>query len=234
MPDPVEIEESNAQFLAVWILFSQGLPGHRIEHTDGVTMVLSGTDMVMLNVATLSSPATDLQDLERRARWAVELARAGGVPWLFAMSDSWSPGGDAGATADLLGRLGFQPAVSLTGMVADAIAPPQRAPSGLDLRRVADAETRAAIADLNAITYGVPIAAARASVAHESLWGDRAATAPSRAFPSTRRRRPEARAARASRSGRRLPPARLAAVLLIEPFLERREVIEHRRRIHLP
>ncbi|WP_437961132.1 GNAT family N-acetyltransferase [Sorangium sp. So ce119] len=174
MPDPIEIEESNAQFLAAWILFSQGLPGHRIEHTDGVTVVLSGTDMVLLNVATLSSPATDLQDLERRARWAVELARAGGVPWLFAMSDSWSPDGDAGATADLLARLGFQPAVSLTGMVADAIAPPQRAPSDLDLRRVADAETRAAIADLNAITYGVPIAAARASVAHEALWGDRA------------------------------------------------------------
>ncbi|WP_437627707.1 GNAT family N-acetyltransferase [Sorangium sp. So ce1151] len=173
MSDPIEIEESNAQFLAAWIHLSQSLPGRRVEHTDGVSVVLSGTDMVMLNAATLSSPATDLQDLERRARRAVELARAGGVPWLFALSDSWSPGGDGGAAAELLGRLGFDPAVSLTGMVADAIAPQRRAPSGLDLRRVADAETRAAIADLNAVAYSVPIPAGRASVAHEALWGDR-------------------------------------------------------------
>ncbi|WP_437641606.1 GNAT family N-acetyltransferase [Sorangium sp. So ce854] len=174
MPAPVDIEESNAQFLAAWTYFSKGLPGHRIEDTDGVTVVLSGTDMILLNVVTLSSPAADLQDLERRARRAVELARAGGVPWLFALSDSWSPGGDAGAAADVLGRLGFKPAVSLTGMVADALAPPRRAPSGLDLRRITDAETRAAIADLNAVAYGIPIAAGRASMAHESLWGDRA------------------------------------------------------------
>ncbi|XXX82326.1 GNAT family N-acetyltransferase [Sorangium sp. So ce134] len=174
MSDPIEIEESNAQFLAAWIHFSQDLPGHRIEHTDGVSVVLSGTDMVLINAATLSSPATDLQDLERRARRAVELARAGGVPWLFALSDSWSPGGDGGAAAELLGRLGFKPAVSLLGMVADAITPPRRAPPGLELRRVADAETRAAIADLNAVAYGVPIPAGRASVAHEALWGDRA------------------------------------------------------------
>ncbi|WP_437942406.1 GNAT family N-acetyltransferase [Sorangium sp. So ce341] len=174
MPDPIEIEESNAQFMAAWIRFNQGLPGHRIEHSDGVSVVLSGTDMTLINMATLSSPATDLQDLERRARRAVELARAGGVPWSFALSDSWSPGGDGGATAELLGRLGFTPAVSLLGMVADAITPPRRAPSGLDLRRVADAETRTAIADLNAAAYSVPIPAGRASVAHEAMWGDRA------------------------------------------------------------
>ncbi|WP_437738176.1 GNAT family N-acetyltransferase [Sorangium sp. So ce1335] len=174
MPDPIEIEESNAQFLAAWTYFSQGLPGHRIEHTDGVTVVLSGTDMVLLNVAALSSPATDLQDLERRARRAVELARTGGVPWLFVLSDARAPGGDAGAAAELLGRLGFAPSVSLTGMVADAIAPGRSAPSGLELRRVADAETRAAIADLNTAAYGLPIAAGRAAMAHEALWGDRA------------------------------------------------------------
>ncbi|AUX19892.1 hypothetical protein SOCEGT47_003450 [Sorangium cellulosum] len=174
MPDPIEIEESNAQFLAAWIRFSQGLPGHQIEHTDGVSVVLSGTDMVLLNAATLSSPATDLQDLNRRVCTALELARAGGVPWLFALSDSWSPGGDGGATAELLARLGFKPAVSLMGMVADAITPPQRPIAGIELRRVADAETRAAIADLNSGAYGVPIPAGRASVAHEALWNDRA------------------------------------------------------------
>ncbi|WP_437581404.1 GNAT family N-acetyltransferase [Sorangium sp. So ce887] len=174
MSVPIELEESNAQFLAAWMHFSQGLPGHRIEHTDGVTVVLSGTDMVLLNMATLSSPATDLQDLERRALRAVELARTGGVPWLFALSDSWSPGGDAGATAEHLARLGFTPAVSLMGMVADAITPSRRPAVGLDLRRVADAETRAAIADLNSAAYSVPIAAGRASVAHEALWNDRA------------------------------------------------------------
>ncbi|MGK3962909.1 hypothetical protein WMF38_01790 [Sorangium sp. So ce118] len=57
MSDPIEIEESNAQLLAAWIHSSQSLPGRRVEHTDGVSVVLSGTDMVMLDAATLSSPA---------------------------------------------------------------------------------------------------------------------------------------------------------------------------------
>ncbi|WP_437282869.1 GNAT family N-acetyltransferase [Sorangium sp. So ce375] len=174
MSDPIEIGESNAQFLAAWSHISRCLPGHRIEHADGVSVVLSGTSMVMLNAATLSSPASDLADLERRVRSAAELARTGGVPWLFALSDSWSPRGDAGAAAALLAGLGFQPVVSLMGMVAETLTPPRREIAGLELRRVADAETRAAIADLNSIAYALPLPVGRASIAHEALWNDRA------------------------------------------------------------
>ncbi|WP_437594234.1 GNAT family N-acetyltransferase [Sorangium sp. So ce1000] len=174
MPDPIEIAECNAQFLAAWIHFNRGLPSHQIEHTDGVSVIHSGTGMVLINAATLSSPASDLADLERRVRRAAELAKTGGVPWLFALPDSWAPGGDAGATVGLLADLGFQPSVSLMGMVAEAITPPRREIAGLTLRRVADAETRAAIADLNSIAYNVPLPAGRASVAHEGLWDDSA------------------------------------------------------------
>ncbi|CAN94138.1 hypothetical protein sce3978 [Sorangium cellulosum So ce56] len=174
MSDPTEIAECNAQFLAAWIHFSRCLPGHRIEHTDGVSVILSGTAMALLNIATLSSPAGNLTDLERRARIGAELARTGGVPWFFALSDSWAPGGDAEATAELLAGLGFQPAVSIMGMVADALPTPRREIAGLELRRVGDAETRAAVADLNSVAYGLPLPIGRAALAHEALWDDRA------------------------------------------------------------
>lgn len=175
MSDEPAIQESNASFIAAWKYFSHGLPGHHIEDSDGLVIILSGTQMALLNVAVLSSPAHDPEDLERRARRAltvVERVGQRGVPWLFVVPEAFAPGGDPEAAADALIRLGFQRSLVLTGMATSALTPPRHEAAGLELRRVSDAETRAALADLNCGCYGIPLPAGRATIAHESIWTD--------------------------------------------------------------
>ncbi|MGK4007471.1 GNAT family N-acetyltransferase [Sorangium sp. So ce1036] len=172
MPEVSEGHESSALFLAAWKHFSRGLPARRIEDLDGVSLILTGTQMALLNVAALSSAARDRGDLERRARAAVERAGRSGLPWFFAVPEPWAPGGDLAEAAGVLTRLGFAPAERVTGMATDALAPPRREPAELELRRVSDAETRAAVADLNAGCYGVPLPEGRAAMAHPSIWGE--------------------------------------------------------------
>jgi GNAT superfamily N-acetyltransferase len=125
----------------------------------------------MLNIVALSSPARDPGDLERRARGIVERARGAGDPWFLVVSDGWLPGGDP-AAAEILTGLGFQPAVAMMGMATDALAPPRREAPRLELRRVSDAETRAAVADLNAGCYGIPSPVCRDTIGHASVWSD--------------------------------------------------------------
>ena len=57
-------------------------------------------------------------------------------------------------------------------MVTEDLTPPDREVVDLDLRRVSDAETRAAIADLNSGCYGIPLQAGQDSIGHASLWTD--------------------------------------------------------------
>lgn len=174
MPEMSDIHESNALFLAAWKRISGGLPARRIEDIDGVSIILTGTQMALLNVAALCSAARDPSDLERRARTAVERAGSGGLPWFFAVPESWAPGGDLAEATDVLIRLGFTPVERVTGMTTDALAPPRHEAADIELRRVSDAETRAAVADLNAVCYGVPLSVGRAVMAHPSIWADRA------------------------------------------------------------
>ncbi|WP_437677614.1 GNAT family N-acetyltransferase [Sorangium sp. So ce131] len=169
-----EIDESNVQLLTAWKYFSRDLPARRIEEIDGACLVSSGTQMAMLNIVALSSPARDAGDLERRARQGLERARAAGVPWFMVVSDGWSPGGDPAVTAGVLTKLGFQPVLAMTGMATDALSPPRHEPVGLELRRVSDAETRAAVADINAGCYGTSIPDTRATIGHASNWTDAA------------------------------------------------------------
>lgn len=80
------------------------------------------------------------------------------------------PSGGEVEAQGILARFGLQEAMLATGMVADDIVPPVREVSGLELRSVADVETRQAVADINAISYDLPVEWGREIIDEEAVW----------------------------------------------------------------
>jgi len=167
-----ELHESNDLLVGAAKRYVRGCPEHRVEEFDGVCFAHSGTLMAFLNFAALTSPARDLEDLEGRVRAARERAEAIGLPWLLALCDDWTPGGDGVAAHALLARSGMQRVMTSTGMVTDALAAPRRSAPEQELRRVGDEETRFAVSDLNCVSYGLPLPLGRATFAAPGLWGE--------------------------------------------------------------
>ncbi|MCC6558636.1 MAG: GNAT family N-acetyltransferase [Polyangiaceae bacterium] len=166
-----EIIESNDQFAGMWTEFARRFPTGKIEQLPGLHVMLSGTPMSFINVISLSSPVRDRDDLAGRARMAVDRAKQSGVPWLFSACDAWL--GDPEIARATLAELGLAHALGTVGMVTDEIAPPRRPlPEGLEMRRVSDEATRNALADLNTISYGIPIEAGRQGPARDCFWDE--------------------------------------------------------------
>lgn len=166
-----ELEESNTQFIEAWKGFARALPSGAVEELPGLVAAITHTPMPLLNMILVSSPLRDLADLERRARVAVERGAKSGVPWLFSLCEDWVPA-DPDSVRETLAKVGLRPELRTTGMVADALSPPRREAAGVELRPVADAETREAVADLNCVCYGMPLSWGRVSVAREEFWVD--------------------------------------------------------------
>jgi hypothetical protein len=65
-------------------------------------------------------------------------------------------GGAVNRVDCLLAKVGLAHKLDLMGMAMDRLSPPTRAFPNVQLSQIVDAETRFALADLNADSYGVP------------------------------------------------------------------------------
>jgi GNAT superfamily N-acetyltransferase len=165
------LSESNEQYIEMWRSFARRFPGAALEELPGLTVALSGTTFAFLNLIAVSSPVRDAADLAERCRLAIERGKQSGVPFVFAVCESWT--GDPEAAREILASAGLKPLLANTGMATDTLLPPRRPfPTGLEIRRVNDEVTRNAISDLNCMSYGVPLELGRATVAQEGFWDD--------------------------------------------------------------
>ncbi|MRG97553.1 GNAT family N-acetyltransferase [Polyangium spumosum] len=164
-----EIVESADQIIRMWTTFASRFPGGTVEALPGITVGFSGTPLPFVNVVHLSSPVRDRDDLAERCRVAVARGKASGRPWLFSACDAWL--GDPAVVSEVFSGMGLNRLLSMTGMVTDALLPPQRPlPTDLVIRRVNDEETRHALSDLNMRSYELPIELGREASAREVFW----------------------------------------------------------------
>ncbi|MDI1482712.1 GNAT family N-acetyltransferase [Polyangium sp. y55x31] len=166
-----EIVESVDQMIRMWSIFAGRFPDAKVEALPGITVTLSGTPMVFVNLIHLSSPVRDRDDLTERCRMAIAYGKASGAPWLFSACDPWL--GDPEVAEEVLSGLGLTRQLGTKGMVTDTLLPPQRSlPAELEIRRVNDEETRYALSDLNMLSYGMPIPLGRDAIGRSSYWHD--------------------------------------------------------------
>jgi len=160
------VRESNDQFRKAWQFFARTTPKGEVKELEGVTIADAKCSWPIMNAAMLSSPVADTADLRRRVAAASAHFHGSGRMWIFAICQGWLPSG----AASVFQQAGLNTELEVTGMATDRVAPPLRPLPKIDVRNVADEETRNAIADINSISYDVPLEWGRETVARESLW----------------------------------------------------------------
>ncbi len=142
----------------------------RREVGRGGANVFSGLPIAFFNVALLTGRGLSSDALTACAERACAFASGYDVPWLFVVThEALEPGVDA---ASLLDRCGLGPMMPLTGMLANAVAPPASLPDGLRLARAQDDVACSAVLDVNALAYGMDLDAGKELIGKGSFWAE--------------------------------------------------------------
>jgi GNAT superfamily N-acetyltransferase len=162
--------ESLHQFITIWRRIGKPFP--EVDGTDGPGLAISwpNTRFPFYNTLFLTEQLTDARVLQNRVLEAAAYMRArpNGGMFVVCMDNLGGPAKEnMGAILD---RAKFAQAIPMTGMAGDIL--PMEAPGHSALRfvRIGDDSTIQAFAELNCVSYGVPIEAGLCLVKEHTLW----------------------------------------------------------------
>lgn len=145
-------EENVEVLIEAWKLMVGRLPGAAIEHAKGIATMFAHVPLPFLNLSMPDCPITDVKALRGALAVVRERAKACEHGSLLALCKPWAPPDWEQVTLEE----GFAMALNMTGMAADHLLPPRRAPPELVFRRVSDEATARDLAMINAQAYGIP------------------------------------------------------------------------------
>lgn len=146
------VGEAVTSLAEAWEHMVSRLPGGRVEQLEGVAVRWADVALPFLNVCIVDSPCADAQELRRRLDAMLAHVAGEEHPWLGCVCEEWLPAD----WRDVVAEAGLHVSMPMTGMVAERILPPRRRAPDLELRRVEDARSRAAVGTLNNLAYGLP------------------------------------------------------------------------------
>nr|WP_163993223.1 GNAT family N-acetyltransferase [Pyxidicoccus caerfyrddinensis] len=166
-----EIDESHAQYRGSWRLLALGSPAGEVVERPEVFIAAGHVSWALMNAAFLRAPVDSDQALSAAAASAARYFSQGRHGWAFVLGDDWMTPQVRERAESILAWYGLEPAMSVTGMVAERLVEPAHPPSPFDIRPVRDAWTREALSDINSSCYDVPRDVGREAFAVESLYG---------------------------------------------------------------
>ena len=137
-------------------------PEGEVRQLPGLTIASANTSLPTFNAAFMTAPGEWEEQVEA-ARSYFAVRRRPGV--LVACED-WV---DEDARR-IIAASGAQADMHLTGMAAESLVPALRDLPDLVFRRVEDEDTRLALADMNSLSYGIPIDWGREAVGTDQHW----------------------------------------------------------------
>jgi hypothetical protein len=166
MTDQQELRESHELFSAAWSLYARRSGTGEVVDTEGLCIANGRSPWFLMNAASLGKPVSSQAELAARANEAMAYFANEQHPWFFIGSEEWL--GDS--SSETLSRLGLTKAFSVTGMVAEQLAPLSRPLPEVETRLIDDESGRLALSDLNAVAYDLPPDWVRGVVAGAPLW----------------------------------------------------------------
>ena len=162
------VELSIRHFAGAWRLMCAGAPGYAEQQANGIHYVFSGIPIAFFNIALMTDSSVAAETLGAAAQKAREWASKRGVPWLFVVTnEALAAGTDAAAALDSCGMV---PAMPLTGMIAQNVAPPSNLPAELELLRPQDDGRCSALVDVNGLAYDMDLDAAKEILGKQAFW----------------------------------------------------------------
>ncbi|MGB7444652.1 MAG: GNAT family N-acetyltransferase [Coleofasciculaceae cyanobacterium] len=166
-----EVIESNSQLIETWKYFTSHFPRVENREIDGLAITWSNTENILLNVIFVSKPVFNEADLEARITAARDYAQQHCKPWMMTVCDDWLGEQILPQATEIFARHELAPFINITGMAADELLPPTRSLANLDCFCVDNPDKRRAVADINAISYGMPPELCRELLESEKFWG---------------------------------------------------------------
>jgi len=156
------------QFSEAWRLMGADAPGYVREESDGLECIFSGLPIAFFNVSLVTGRRVSPAALEVTGKQACAFAASRGVPWLFVTTqEALEKGTDAAAALE---ACGLMPIMTLTGMIADRVAPLGRVPEGLELTVPQDEAACCALLDVNSAAYAMDLTAGKALMGKPVFW----------------------------------------------------------------
>jgi GNAT superfamily N-acetyltransferase len=165
-----DVDFSISQFRDAWNLLCGATPGYVAETNGAVEHIFTGLPIPFFNVGLVTARDMSAGALQAQGRQACEWASARSVPWMFVVThEALAPDVDA---ASVLDACGLVPMLPMTGMRAERIASATRMCEGLRLQVPRDADSCAAVFDVNAAAYGVSLDACKPTHGQPAFWTD--------------------------------------------------------------
>ena len=120
MIDQKEARESHELFRASSSLYARCSGNGEVVEMEGLCIANGRSPWFLMNAASLGKPVSSQAELAARANEARTYFAKEQHPWFFIGSKEWL--GDS--SSETLSRLGLTEAFSVTGMVAEQLAPP--------------------------------------------------------------------------------------------------------------
>ncbi len=162
---------SNQQFINAWSYFASSCPKGEILETNELVITWSGTDNALLNAVFLTKPVYDEAELEAKIKVACDYAKKRNQPWWMVVAEDWIPEFLCPQIDEIFARQELVPLLRLAGMATEQLLPTTHS-SKLDCVSVNNLEMKRAVADINAISYNLPLALFREALEIDEFWQD--------------------------------------------------------------
>jgi GNAT superfamily N-acetyltransferase len=165
-----ELAESLHHFVTIWKMIGRPFP--RVDQTDGPGLAITwpNTDFPFYNALFLTEQVTDAQVLQDRVQAAAAYMRGRPNGGLFVVCLDNVSGAAKEALPTILAQAKFGQAIPMTGMAGDIL--PMEAPGhpALRFKRILDGATIQDFAQLNCVSYDVPVETSLSLVKEHTLW----------------------------------------------------------------
>ena len=141
----------------------------KIRALNGSIAMFSGLDYGVFNIALLTEPAVDGQ-LESRLREASRFFRERTLRWSFWLCEDLIDAQQRRESRQIFQAFGLRSISHPPGMLAAAVLPPLRPMARIEMRRVDDAVTREAFAEITSLCFDIPYLIARTVYLREQAW----------------------------------------------------------------
>jgi GNAT superfamily N-acetyltransferase len=169
-----ELAESLCQFISTWKLIGKPFPQVDDKDRPGLAISWPNRRFPFYNSLFLTEQLTDAHVLQERVEDAAAYMRACPQGGLFVVCMDNLGGSAKESLSTILARARLVQAIPMTGMAGDIL--PMEAPGHSALRfvRIWDDSTIRAFAELNCVSYNVPIETSLSLVTEHTLWQEHA------------------------------------------------------------